>query len=121
MPNSGTATKTHRASATVVESDPVGGVKPELVLKGGVIAWAQMGDPNASIPTPEPVYGRPMFASFGRAIASTSLTFVSKAAHDAGIGERLQLAKETVPVENTRAISKSVDRRGPRSIAAYFG
>ncbi len=82
------------------------GVKPELVLKGGVIAWAQMGDPNASIPTPEPVYGRPMFASFGRAIASTSLTFVSKAAHDSGIGERLQLAKETVPVENTRAISK---------------
>jgi urease subunit alpha len=82
------------------------GVKPELVLKGGVIAWAQMGDPNASIPTPEPVYGRPMFASFGRAIASTSLTFVSKAAQEAGIRERLQLAKQTVPVENTRAISK---------------
>jgi urease subunit alpha len=82
------------------------GVKPELVLKGGAIAWAQMGDPNASIPTPEPVYGRPMFASYGRAIASTSLAFVSKAAHEARIGERLKLAKKTVPVENTRAISK---------------
>ena len=82
------------------------GVKPELVLKGGAIAWAQMGDPNASIPTPEPVYGRPMFASFGGATASTSLTFVSKAAHEAGIGERLHLAKKTIPVENTRAISK---------------
>jgi urease subunit alpha len=65
-----------------------------------------MGDPNASIPTPEPVYGRPMFASFGGATASTSLTFVSKAAHEAGIGERLHLAKKTIPVENTRAISK---------------
>jgi len=82
------------------------GVKPELVLKGGMIAWAQMGDANASIPTPEPVYGRAMFAAFGRATASTSLTFVSKAAHEARIGERLQLAKKTISVENTRAISK---------------
>ena len=61
------------------------GVKPEIVIKGGAIAWSQMGDPNASIPTPEPVYMRPMFGSFGGAISATSLTFVSQAALEAGI------------------------------------
>jgi len=73
------------------------GVKPEIVLKGGLIAWAQMGDANASIPTPQPVYMRPMFASFGGAIAKTSLTFVSKYAMKAGIPEKLKLKKTAVP------------------------
>ena len=83
------------------------GVKPEIVLKGGLIAWAQMGDANASIPTPQPVYMRPMFASFGGAIAKTSLTFVSKYAMKAGIPEKLKLKKTAVAVSNTRNISKA--------------
>jgi len=82
------------------------GVKPDLVLKGGAIAWAQMGDPNASIPTPQPVFGRPMFASFGRARAATSITFVSQAAFDRGIAEKLGLAKRVEPVRNCRNIGK---------------
>ena len=83
------------------------GVKPEIVLKGGLIAWAQMGDANASIPTPQPVYMRPMFGSFGGAIAKTSLTFVSKYAMKAGIPEKLKLKKTAVAVSNTRNISKA--------------
>lgn len=83
------------------------GVKPELVIKGGLIAWAQMGDANASIPTPQPVYGRPMFGSFGKAIASTSLTFVSQAALQAKIPEQLGLKKQCVAVSGTRNISKA--------------
>ncbi|MBE9144125.1 urease subunit alpha [Planktothrix mougeotii] len=83
------------------------GVKPELVIKGGLIAWAQMGDANASIPTPQPVHGRPMFGSFGKAIASTSLTFVSQAALDAKIPEQLGLQKQCVAVSGTRNISKA--------------
>jgi urease subunit alpha len=83
------------------------GVKPEIVLKGGLIAWAQMGDANASIPTPQPVYMRPMFASFGGAIAKSSLTFVSKYAMKAGIPEKLKLKKTAVAVSNTRNISKA--------------
>jgi len=82
------------------------GVKPDLVLKGGAIAWAQMGDPNASIPTPQPVFGRPMFASFGRARASTSITFVSRAACERGIAEKLGLRKRVEPVRNCRNIGK---------------
>ena len=77
-------------------------VKPELVLKGGSIVWAQMGDPNASIPTPEPVHGRPMFASFGAAMAPSCLTFVSQEAVDAGLPHRLGLQTPCVPVCNTR-------------------
>lgn len=77
-------------------------VKPELVLKGGSIVWAQMGDPNASIPTPGPVHGRPMFASFGAAMAPSCLTFVSQAAVDAGLPHRLGLQTPCVPVCNTR-------------------
>ena len=77
-------------------------VKPELVLKGGAIAWAQMGDPNASIPTPEPVHGRPMFASFGAAMAPSCLTFVSQAAVDADLPRHLGLQTPCVPVCNTR-------------------
>ena len=77
-------------------------VKPELVLKGGAIVWAQMGDPNASIPTPEPVHGRPMFASFGAAMAPSCLTFLSQAALDADLPHRLGLQTPCVPVGNTR-------------------
>jgi urease subunit alpha len=83
------------------------GVKPDMVLKGGAIAAAAMGDPNASIPTPQPVHYRPMFAAFGSAIAATSLTFVSKAALSAGVKERLGLAKTVIAVENTRGIGKA--------------
>jgi urease subunit alpha len=61
------------------------GVKPEMILKGGAIAWAQMGDPNASIPTPQPQMSRPMFGAFGRARRSTNITFVSQAAYESGI------------------------------------
>jgi urease subunit alpha len=82
------------------------GVKPELVIKGGAIAWSQMGDANASIPTPQPVHMRPMFASFGGAIAATSLTFVSQAALKAGIPDQLGLQKLAVAVSNTRNLSK---------------
>ncbi|WP_407673195.1 urease subunit alpha [Paenibacillus alkalitolerans] len=83
------------------------GVKPDMVLKGGAIAWAQMGDPNASIPTPQPVWGRPMFAAFGGALRGTSITFVSQAAYDAGVHERLGLQKRVEPVRRCREISKS--------------
>ncbi len=82
------------------------GVKPDLVLKGGSIAFAQMGDPNASIPTPQPVYGRPMFAAFGKAVHSSSVTFVSQAAYDRGIREELGLCKRIEPVKGCRTISK---------------
>ncbi len=78
------------------------GVKPEMVLVGGMIAVAQMGDPNASIPTPQPVYTRPMWGAYGGALAATSVTFVSGAAAAEGIGEQLGLAKRTLAVENTR-------------------
>jgi len=82
------------------------GVKPEMVVKGGFIAWSVMGDPNASIPTPQPVLYRPMFGSFGGATAATSLTFVSQAAHSANLGGRLGLRKATAPVKNCRRIGK---------------
>ena len=82
------------------------GVKPELVIKGGVIAWAQMGDANASIPTPQPVYGRPMFGAFGRTPFSTSLTFMSKIAMEHGVDQMIGLQKRVVPVSNCRNIKK---------------
>jgi len=83
------------------------GVKPEMVLLGGSIVMAQMGDPNASIPTPQPVYSRPMFGAYGRSVENSAVCFVSAAAQDAGIGARLGLAKDTVAVKNTRNIGKS--------------
>jgi urease subunit alpha len=82
------------------------GVKPEVVLKGGFIAWANMGDPNASIPTPQPVHYRPMFGAFGSAIAKTSLTFVSQAAFDSGVGQRYGLAKQLAAVHSIRQVRK---------------
>jgi urease subunit alpha len=83
------------------------GVKPSLIVKGGTIAMALMGDPNASIPTPQPVHYRPMFGGFGGAIAAGSLTFVSQAALAAGIGARLGLAKTLVAVRGIRTLSKA--------------
>ena len=83
------------------------GVKPDLVIKGGAIAAAPMGDPNASIPTPGPVHYRPMFGAFGRALATTSLTFVSAAAVAAGLAGSLGVAKQLVAVAHTRDIGKA--------------
>tara|TARA_R110000782_G_scaffold19811_3_gene53873 strand:- start:212 stop:1924 length:1713 start_codon:yes stop_codon:yes gene_type:complete len=83
------------------------GVKPDMILIGGTIAAAAMGDPNASIPTPQPVHYRPMFGAFGRSTAASGVTFVSKAAHDDGLAHHLGVAKELLAVENTRGgISK---------------
>jgi len=82
------------------------GAKPEMILKCGSIAAAPMGDPNASIPTPQPVHYRPMFASFGKALASSNLTFVSKLAHEDDIARKLGLGRHVLPVSNTRKIGK---------------
>ncbi len=82
------------------------GVKPEMIIKGGFIAWSAMGDANASIPTPQPVLYRPMFGSFGSATAATSLTFMSQAAIEADIPSRLGLQTTAVAVANCRAIGK---------------
>lgn len=83
------------------------GVKPEMIVKGGLIAWSAMGDANASIPTPQPVLYRPMFGAFGRATAATCLTFVSKAALEAEIPTKLDLKKTAVAVEKCRTIGKA--------------
>lgn len=82
------------------------GVKPNLVIKGGLIVSAPMGDINASISTPQPVHYRPMYASLGRALAATSVNFVSQAALEAGIGDRLKLQRRLVAVRGTRSVSK---------------
>lgn len=82
------------------------GVKPEIVIKGGSIVAAQMGDANASIPTPQPVHYRPMFGAFGKALTASSLVFVSQAALDAGLRETLGVEKELVAVSGTRTIGK---------------
>ena len=83
------------------------GVKPKLVVKGGLIVWAAMGDPNASIPTPEPVLLRPMFAARGAAVGNTSITFMSQAAVDAEVPEKLELRRWVEPVGNCRTIGKA--------------
>jgi urease subunit alpha len=82
------------------------GVKPDLVLKLGMIAAAPMGDPNASIPTPQPVHYRPMFGAYGRAMTESCVTFVSKLALEAGIPEKLKLQKMVLPIESVRGIGK---------------
>ena len=82
------------------------GVKPDLVLMGGSIVCAQMGDPNASIPTPQPVYSRYMFGAYGRALERSAVTFVSQAAFENEVGKNLELAKDTLPIGDTRKISK---------------
>ena len=83
------------------------GAKPALIIKGGMIVAAPMGDPNASIPTPQPVHYRPMFGAFGGALGATSVSFVSRAGSEAGVAECLGLAKEVVPVKGTRDIGKA--------------
>jgi len=83
------------------------GVKPELVIKGGMIVRADMGDPNGSIPTPQPRVSRPMFGAFGRALASSCVTFVSRAAYEAGIHAQLGLARRVAAVSRCRHIGKA--------------
>ncbi|HEV7713607.1 MAG TPA: urease subunit alpha [Asanoa sp.] len=83
------------------------GVRPHLVIKGGMIAWAQMGDSNASIPTPQPVLPRPMFGAYGVVPAQTSVAFVAPAAIDALLGDRLPVSRRMVPVADTRAVGKA--------------
>jgi urease subunit alpha len=82
------------------------GAKPKIVIKKGFISWAVMGDPNASLPTPQPTYYRPMFGAYGDALAANCITFVSGAAHAAGVKERLGLRRQVIPVRNTRKIGK---------------
>ncbi|WP_248927874.1 urease subunit alpha [Paenibacillus hamazuiensis] len=89
----------------VVWSPMFFGVKPDMVLKGGMIAFAQMGDPNASIPTPQPVFGRPMFGAFGKAL-NHSITFVSQAAYERKVHEKLGLQKRIEPVKGCRTVTK---------------
>ena len=82
------------------------GVKPNLIIKGGMVAMAKMGDPNASIPTPQPVHYRPMFGSYGKARQATTMTFISQAAMDAGIPEQLKLANRIGVVKGCRTVKK---------------
>lgn len=82
------------------------GAKPKLVLKNGAISWAVMGDPNASLPTPQPTYYRPMFAAQGDALPATCVTFVSGTAHAAGVKQRLGLRRQVMAVNNIRKIGK---------------
>jgi urease subunit alpha len=83
------------------------GAKPKLIIKGGMISWAVMGDPNASIPTPQPTFYRPMFGALGRALASTCVTFTSQAALDLGVPERLGLQRRCVAVRGCRSVGKA--------------
>jgi urease subunit alpha len=96
---------------------PVGmfGAKPKMVIKGGMINWALMGDPNASIPTAEPIYYRPMFGASPAAIARTCLTFVSGAAYDLGVHKSLGLQRLVEPVRQTRSLSKRQMVRNDRT------
>ncbi len=82
------------------------GVKPEVVIKGGMMIAAKMGDANASIPTPQPVIMKPMFGALGKARANTCITFVSKAAYEKGIKSELGLEKIVLPVSNCRSVGK---------------
>ena len=83
------------------------GTKPNLVIKGGIINWANMGDPNASLTTPQPKIMRPMYGDFGGCLPSTRMTFVSQSAYDLGIKEKLDLKSIVYPVHGTRQISKA--------------
>ena len=99
--------ETGKLADLVLWSPAFFGVKPDLIIKGGAIAAAAMGDPNASIPTPQPIHYRPMFGAYGRARTQTSLTFVSAAALAGGLAAKLNVAKPLVAVENTRNIGKA--------------
>ena len=91
------------------------GAKPRLVLRQGRIAYAQMGDPNASLATPQPVYYRDMFANYGTALQATRVTFMSQAAIEAGVPEQLGLTSTVLPVRNTRTIGKKDMVRNDRT------
>jgi urease subunit alpha len=94
--------------ADIVLWDPAYfGVKPKMIIKGGMIAWSLMGDPNASIPTPQPVLYRPMFGALGRALGATSVNFMSQASIDLGVPEKLGLTRRAVPVRNCRSVGKA--------------
>ena len=80
--------------------------KPKMVIKGGVISWSNMGDPNASLPTPQPCFYRPMFGAFGRTLRETCISFVSQAAHQSEIKRRLHLKRQVCPVRRTRQLTK---------------
>jgi urease subunit alpha len=82
------------------------GAKPKMVIKGGMILWANMGDPNASLPTPQPMYYRPMYAAYGTALPKTCISFVSRVAYDEGIAEKYGLNRIVMPVKNTRVLGK---------------
>jgi urease subunit alpha len=83
------------------------GVRPSLVIKGGMVAWAQMGDANASVPTPQPVLARPMFGATAAAAAHTSVAFVAPAAIEANLSEQVAVSRRFVPVGNTRDLTKA--------------
>jgi len=102
----GSVTEGKRADL-VLWSPAFFGAKPDMVLIGGTIVCAQMGDPNASIPTPQPVYTRPMFGAFGRSVERSAVVFVSAAAQAGGVRGTYGLAKETLAVQGTRGIGKS--------------
>lgn len=94
--------------ADIVLWDPAYfGAKPKMIIKGGMISWAIMGDPNASIPTPQPTFYRPMFGALGRALASTCVTFMSQASIDLGVPEKLGLQRRCVAVRGCRSVSKA--------------
>ncbi len=99
--------ETGKLADLVLWSPAFFGVKPDLVIKGGAIVAAPMGDPNASIPTPQPVHYRPMFGAFGKALTASALVFVSNAAMRAGLRDKLGVEKELVAVEHTRDITKA--------------
>ena len=94
--------------ADIVLWDPAYfGAKPKMIIKGGMIAWAAMGDPNASIPTPQPVFYRPMFGAIGRAIGQTCVNFMSQAAVDLGVAGKLGLQRRSVAVRGCRSVGKA--------------
>ncbi|MGK5740390.1 urease subunit alpha [Micromonospora sp. URMC 103] len=82
------------------------GAKPKMVIKNGMILWSIMGDPNASVPTPQPVLYRPMFGAYGTALSESCVTFMSQAGHEAGVGEKLGLRRQVLPVRGTRGLTK---------------
>jgi urease subunit alpha len=98
--------ETGKLADLVLWSPAFFGIKPDLVLKAGTIAAALMGDPNASIPTPQPVHYRPMFGAFGRALSASCVTFLPSVAIDHGIAEQLGLQRMVLPARNIRAVDK---------------
>ncbi|WP_342641378.1 urease subunit alpha [Rhodoligotrophos ferricapiens] len=98
--------ETGKVADLVLWSPAFFAAKPKMVIKGGMIVWANMGDPNASLPTPQPMYHRPMFGAFGTALPKTCISFVSQAAYDLGVKEKYELQRMVMPVQNTRVLGK---------------